>query len=462
MRLLPLPRRLSSLHTQRWVWHARIMRCGVPGLVLLCCASAVAARAQPATPTETHVTIVLAGDTGLNGSFQPVYASHGIKHGARLAWGDATAEISREINGDINFANLETVVTDRNDLSPNLKLFGFRTHPSGVKHLVQIGVNVVSTANNHSMDFGLEGARETLRQLSDIGVAHAGLGSNRSAARAPRLMVLKGRSFAFGAVGIIGSGYGSPAEGEERVGHLSYSERDVGEAAGALAATAADYRMLSVHYGQEFEVNTSASDQRRLTGALAQGVDLVVGHHHHVANGVEIVNGRAVFYGLGNFLHWGTQDMARFDICRDYGLLARVHLAAAPGERLMVRAIEALPITQMHKTPRVMSGEAGAARVHVLNHLAKRFGASGVRFAPQADGTGLYCAPGAERLSGVVGARCANASAIGEPPAELAAKIQAACSKKVVRIVENEDGETTPEFERVGMELPQITIPMPF
>ncbi len=435
------------------------MRAHVARLVLLSALTAVPALAQPA---ETQVTLVLAGDTGLNGSFQPVYASHGIKQGARLAWSDATTEIAREINGDINFANLETVVTDRNDLSPNMKLFGFRTHPSGVKHLMQIGINVFSTANNHSMDFGLEGARETLRRLSDMGVAHTGLGANRLAARTPRLMILKGRSFAFGAAGIIGSGYGSPAEGEERVGHLSYSERDFGEATTALAATAADYRILSVHYGQEFEVNTAASDQRRLAGALAQGVDLVVGHHHHVANGVEIVNGRAVFYGLGNFLHWGTQDMSRFDMCRDYGLVARVHLAAAPGERLTVRAIEALPITQMHKTPRLMGGEAGTARIHALNHLAKRFGASGVRFAPQVDGTGLYCAAGAERLSGTIGARCTAPAVVAEPPPELAAKIQAACSKKVVRIVENEDGEAAPEFETVGHEWPVPVIPMPF
>ncbi len=436
-----------------------VMRVSIAGAVLLFAAAAMPVWAQPA---ETEVTIVLAGDTGLNGSFQPVYAGYGMKHGAPLAWADATPLIAREINGDINFANLETVVTDRNDLSPNLKLFGFRTHPSGVRHLMQIGLNVFSTANNHSMDFGLEGARETLRQLGDIGVAHTGLGLNRAAARTPRVMVLKGRSFAIGAVGIIGSGYGSPAEGEERAGQLSYSERDFGEATGALSASAADYRILSVHYGQEFEVNTSGSDRGRLTGALAQGVDLVVGHHHHVVNGVEVVGGKAVFYGLGNFLHWGTQDMSRFDMCRDYGLVARVHLAAAPGERLTVRAIEALPIAQMHKTPRLMGGEDGVARIHVLNHLAKRFGATGVRFVPQSDGTGLYCAAGAERLSGSIGARCAAKPVVPEPPAELASKIATACSKKVMRIVENEDGEAEPEFANVGHELPAPVIPMPF
>ncbi len=146
-------------------------------------------RAEPVV--ESEVTLVLAGDTGLNGSFQPVYASYGTKQGMRLAWADSTALIAREINGDINFANLETVVTDRNDLSANLKLFGFRTHPSGVRHLMQIGFNAFSTANNHSMDFGLEGGRETLRQLAAIGGAHAGLGLNRDAARAPRLMIVK-------------------------------------------------------------------------------------------------------------------------------------------------------------------------------------------------------------------------------------------------------------------------------
>ena len=440
------------------LWHAGRMLHRVATIALLSALAALPGR----TEGETQITIVLAGDTGLNGSFQPVYASHGTKHGMQLAWADATTLIAREINGDINFANLETVVTDRNDLSPNLKLFGFRTHPSGVKHLMQVGLNMFSTANNHSMDFGLEGARETLKQLSDIGAAHVGLGTDRNAARSPRLMILKGRSFAFGAVGIIGSGYGSPAEDEARVGHLSYSDRDFGEASRTLAATVADYRVLSVHYGSEFEVNVTSRDHARLTAALAQGADLIAGHHHHVVNAVELVAGKPVFYGLGNFLHWGTQDMSRFDLCRDYGLVARVHLSAAPGERLTVRAIEALPITQAHKTPRLMGSEQGVARIHVLNHLANRIGPTGVRFAPQADGTGLYCAAGSERLAGLIGARCAAKPQITEPAPELAAKIAAACSKKVARIVENEAGESEPEFANVGYDLPQPVIPMPF
>jgi poly-gamma-glutamate synthesis protein (capsule biosynthesis protein) len=300
------------------------------------------------------------------------------------------------------------------------------------------------------MDFGLEGARETLKHLSLIGVAHAGLGANRREARTPRLIALKDRSVALEALGIIGNAYSSPADGEDRPGQLSFSERDTTEAIATLAATPADYRILSVHYGQEFEVATAPADRRRLTQALANGADLVVGHHQHVVAGVEIVDGKPVFYGLGNFLHWGTQDMSRFDLCRDYGLIARVHLSAGQNERPKLRAIEALPITAMHASPRRLTGDDARARLHVLNHLARQFGDRGARFAAEADGTGLYCAPGTETLATPLGQRC-RAAKIEQPAPDLAAKIEAACARRVVRIVENEDG-LEPEFAPASFE----------
>jgi len=403
----------------------------------------------PPAPGETQITILLAGDTGLNGSYQPVYAGHGIKNGARLAWNEATADIAGEINADINFANLETVVTDRNDIKPELKLFAFRTHPDGVRHLVQMGINAFSTANNHAMDFGTQGAVETLKHLGEIGVVHAGLGRNRAEARTPRLIESKGSTFALGALGIIGNVYSSPNENEKRAGQLSYSEAgDMEEAVATLASTEADYRILSVHYGPEFEVKTSANDRRRLTQAVADGADMIVGHHHHVVNGVEIVDGAPIFYGLGNFLHWGTQDMGRFDICRDYGLMARVHLTALEGETPKLRAIEAIPVTNMHKATRRMERGDARARIQVLNHLAGQFGERGVRFAAEADGTGLYCAPGAGTRADSLGSRCRKAK-IEPPEPKLKAKIEAACGRRVVRIVENEEGPE-PEFEQVG------------
>lgn len=408
-----------------------------------------APEAPPAQPVERQLTIVLAGDTGLNGSFQPVHAGFAFKHGARLPFGDATPGVAPLINGDINFANLETVVTDRNDLPASLKMFGFRTHPDGIRELLRIGFNVFSTANNHSMDYGSAGARETIRQLDALGVAHAGLGLTRASASAARIVERRGVRVAFGALGIGGSGFGSLGADEERPGQLTVSDRDLADVTASLNAASADYRILSAHYGAEFDVTTSSSDRRRFAAVIAGGADLVVGHHHHVAAGVELVDGKPVFYGLGNFLHWGTQDMGRHDMCHDYGLVARVHLSAPEGARLSVTAIEAIPVTGMHMKPRRMDAIASMERVQALNHLNRQFGEQGVRFAVEADGTGLYCTAGADRLAGEIGSRCAASPGYKAPAAALGTRIAAACAKRVVRIVEEVPEDAVPV--QVGM-----------
>src|SRR6185295_18328272 len=163
-------------------------------------------------------------------------------------------------------------------------------------------------------------------------------------------------------------------------------------------------------HGNEFEVRTNEDDRERLRWIAVSraGIDLVVGHHQHVVAGVEITRGKLIFYGLGNFLHLGTQDMSAFDICRDYGLIARVHLAASPSGAFIVRAVEAIPIRRMHIRTTRLAPEDSADRIHVLNHLAEALdnpaaGSWGVRFAPQPDGRGLYCAPDAQNDAGAIG-----------------------------------------------------------
>jgi poly-gamma-glutamate synthesis protein (capsule biosynthesis protein) len=187
--------------------------------------------------------------------------------------------------------------------------------------------------------------------------------------------------------------------------------RDVADVLAALTATPGDLRLLSVHYGQEMQLRPSPGDERRLREAVERhGVDLVVGHHAHVAAGVQEINGRLIFYGLGNLLHPGMQDMARHGVCRDYGLLARIHYGRVGDASYRPLAIEAFTLEAMHVAPRVRTGADGRARIVVLNHLAEGFdgpeGTRGVRFMPQADGRGLYCAPGAQDVDGPIGAMC--------------------------------------------------------
>jgi poly-gamma-glutamate synthesis protein (capsule biosynthesis protein) len=202
-----------------------------------------------------------------------------------------------------------------------------------------------------------------------------------------------------------------------------------------LAAMPADYRILSVHYGLEGSVipDDRQFDDWRKFAAEQKGINLIVGHHPHVAQGVELDGKSLIFYGLGNFLHPGTAEMTRFGICRDYGLMAKVHLARIDGV-WQVEAIQAIPLTNTQLRPAPFSSQEAEKRIYALNHLSggldddttKR----GVRFTPQADGSGLYCADGAAALGGQIGTLCTGWQPAAEPDQKLTAKIEAACADK--------------------------------
>ena len=112
-----------------------------------------------------RMTIVLVGDAGFNPTDAKVEAG-GIRKGKKLtSFPDTLAGISGKVDGDLAFINIETVVTDRNDLAPEGKgkgAFHFRSHPAALTALIDAGFNLFSLANNHSYDYGPQGIEETL------------------------------------------------------------------------------------------------------------------------------------------------------------------------------------------------------------------------------------------------------------------------------------------------------------
>ncbi|MDD9910612.1 MAG: CapA family protein [Ahrensia sp.] len=365
--------------------------------------TAQAAPAMAATGETRHISIVMVGDTG--------YAPHGFapkpngvaKHGRWLSWEQTTRHIAPHINGDINFANMESVISANVRLRRVPKAFNFVTHPNGARHLVNVGFNLFSMANNHSFDFGAQGIRDSVRHANELTrhglLAHAGIGHDRwQAAHAPTFEV-EGTKFAFGAIGIGASYGGPPRASTKRPGQLGINHNeDVSLLMHNLKTAKADYRILSVHRGPERYIRTGAGEIKAIRSTmLKQGdVDLVIGHHAHVTRGVEINDGRLILYGLGNFLHQGTANMAGKGGCRDYSIIARAHLVADGHERPKLAALEIVPITATHVQTRVMKPRAAAKRMAILNGLAAQFdddrhGAEGVRFSIRGDGTGLYC-----------------------------------------------------------------------
>ncbi len=391
-----------------------------------------------------RLTIVLAGDTGFNAKGAKVQPEGFRKDGKILGFTDSLSGIAPDVDGDLAFLNLETVVTDRNDLVPDSKgqtaPYNFQSHPLGLKALIDTGFNMFSLANNHSMDYGAVGAQETLYHMAvaaaERAITYAGIGTTLEEATRPGCLKVGKTRVAFAATGIITGQREEHRAGKDKTGQASYrNPADYELVVNRLAGMPADYRILSIHYGLEGRV---VPDQRQLKdwrgfAASEKGIDLIVGHHPHVAQGVEMNGASLIFYGLGNFMHPGTAEMSRFGICRDYGLMAKVHLARIQGY-WRAAAIEAIPITKTNMHPERFTPEQGVRRIYALNYLGAQLGdgkaAQGVRFTPRKDGTGLYCTEGADLLGGKVGAMCSGWQPAPAIPTKLGRQLASACQDK--------------------------------
>jgi len=426
-------------------WRKKTMNKPVRYLLLGAVMCGLAAPVTAVRAANDVVTIIVTGDTGFSRNHSPVHPEGVLKYGKRPPFRAALAGIADEINGDLNFTNIETVVTDRNNLRRDLKgqrgPFNFRTHPNAIRTLTATGFNVFSLANNHAMDYGPAGLRETLKHIGAIPKsrlkAAAGLGLNSAEAGKPHVMRVKGADIAFSALGIVTNNLGRHRAGKNKPGQMAYRfDDDFRETLARLTAAPADFRMLSIHYGVEGQVRTDARQIRdyRKTAAIQNGVNLVIGHHAHVVRAVERAGSSVIFYGLGNFIHHGTANMTAKGICKDYGLMARVHLKRDPSGILKTRAVEVMPVTNTHISVKRLGPAKSRQRVHALNYLASRLPkggdtVEGMRFTPQNDGRGLYCFRGAANDGGSIGALCRGWKAAPPVPANIRRRIAASCSR---------------------------------
>ncbi len=413
------------------------------GLSALLGAPSFNSAAEAAKSDPDTIVLTFVGDVGLNSSNATVQPK-GVQRYGFQSWRDTTDRIADEINGDLNFMNVETVVTDRNDLPRDTKgqsgPFNFRTHPEGLAHLLVTGFNLYSLANNHSMDYGEPGLKQTMAHVGALkgsGLkAAAGLGKNRDEASAPHTVEVKGAKIGFSAIGIVTNNLERHRAGEAKPGQIAYRfDDDWSLVRKRLKETPADIRILSIHYGTEGYVRTDDRQIREWRGQAARedGFDIIVGHHAHVVRGVEMSGKSLIMYGLGNFLHHGTANITGKDVCRNFGLMTRVHLTRDATAKWSIGAVEAIPVTDTHYRPRRLEGDAGARRIHALNHLARTLdasdGAKGLRFTPQPDGTGLHCTSAGKAAKGAVGKLCAAWREPPAIPAQYAGEIASSCAR---------------------------------
>jgi poly-gamma-glutamate synthesis protein (capsule biosynthesis protein) len=222
-------------------------------------------------------------------------------------WGDALGVLD-ELAPDALIVNLETAVTDRGRPWPN-KGIHYRMNPANAEVLSVAGIDVVSLANNHVLDWSRPGLEQTLDVLRESGLRSAGAGRDSAEAWAPAVVSSPRARIAVLAVASPSSGVPlswSAGDGEAGVAVIpDLSDRSVARVTEALrdAAGPEDVIVLSIHWGPNWG-HDIPTKRRAFARAVidAAGVDVVHGHSSHHPLGVEVHEGRLIIHGCGDLL----------------------------------------------------------------------------------------------------------------------------------------------------------------
>ena len=202
---------------------------------------------------------------------------------------------------DLTFANLESPFFPGNT-TPN-ESTTFRADLESVQGLTASGIDLVSLANNHTMNYRVPGLQSTLTTLKNANIKAVGAGQNKAEAHAPVMVEVKGHTLAFLAYndGNIAPRYhGEATDTEPGIAKMDIEQMklDVAEA----KKQGADVVIVSMHAGIEYRKEPSQSQKDFSHAAIDAGAAVVIGHHPHIVQGVERYNNGLIMYSLGNFV----------------------------------------------------------------------------------------------------------------------------------------------------------------
>lgn len=316
---------------------------------------------RPPTGSGESVTLAFAGDSSFQG-LESALASdpEGVLSG-----------IAPLLSGaDLTVVNLEAALGTGGTPAP--KQFTFRVPPAAIDALRSAGVDAVSMANNHGLDFGVDLLPESLAIGHERGMPLLGIGRDDADAYAPLVVEVRGQR-----IGVIAAndvfdnalrrawtaGPGKPglaSAEEDHQDRLAQEVRDLREQVDTL--------VVFLHYGVETQTCPDAR-QRDLAGLLlGAGADIVVGGHAHRVQGAGFLGDKVVAYGLGNFI---------FRANSPEGAASGVLEVRATGRR--IDGFRWRPATIRNGLPTPLTGEAEQA---ALDTMAQRRACAGLSDSP--------------------------------------------------------------------------------
>lgn len=308
--------------------------------------------AMPLCASGEEIVISAVGDIMLAGRWAPLLREKGYDR----PFGGVAAALAKS---DINLANLESPIASGGK-EYTAKKFRFRAEPEVARAVRKAGFNLVTLANNHSMDFGAVALAETMANLEAAGITWIGAGEDLVEARRMVLFTVKGKKIAF-----LGYSLTQPVEffaARQRPGTApGYAHIIVPDI--ARARQEADYVIVSFHWGKEGRSTPTPFQRSIAHKAIEAGADVIIGHHPHVLQGIERYGKGIIFYSLGNFVFASKSRAA------DQSVIIRLRLDEGR------REAEILPLDVLYRRvgfqPRLLSGKSAENVIEQLNSLSK-------------------------------------------------------------------------------------------
>ena len=276
-----------------------------------------------------------------------------------------TASLIRQ--ADIAICNLEAPYGTKG--KPFKKKFTFLVPPVCINGVKNAGFDVVAMANNHMMDYGPEPLKVTLALLDSFGLARSGAGMNLADARKPVIVERNGIKVAFLSYSRV-----HPVQfwaSAHKPGTAPAVEKFVAQDI-KKARQQSDLVVVSFHWGAEL-METPKKYQKDLAHlCIDSGADMVLGHHPHILQGLEIYKGKLIAYSLGNFA-FGSRSRK----CTESVIIK------TDFDSTGLKRIELIPLcvdnNKVFFQPTPLSGQEGFA---VLENLARLSRGLGFVFEP--------------------------------------------------------------------------------
>lgn len=247
---------------------------------------------EPEAPEEA--TLAFAGDVLFSDIYLSAYDRNGI---SAIADGEM---LSHMRDADLFILNEEFPFSLQGEAMED-KQYTFRTDPRYVSIFQELGTDIVTVANNHSLDFGQAAFCDTLDTLKEANITCIGGGYNITEASAPAVRTVGGQTFAvFGATRVSPS-YSWYATDSQPGLFQTYDPSRLNAAIAEISKTV-DHVIVFVHWGIERNEIPEEYQRTLAQGYIDAGADLIVGCHPHVLQGFEYYNGVPIVYSLGNYL----------------------------------------------------------------------------------------------------------------------------------------------------------------